>query len=354
MTIPQQPADQNPGDRPDSARQEPARFAASAVDLQQLKNRAQASAGGANTAGLANSVGTGATGHTGNAHPDRGTGTQIPAYFEVSEHNFETDVVRRSAEVPVVVLLGTSRAAGSDEMKRNFEELVVKDSTLGKIIFGYVDADKNPAIVQAFRAEAVPTVVALGQGQPLTQFQGVQPVEVLQQWVDALIQQIGPKLPGTSQPTVNPIDATGRQDADSEIDPRHDAAEQALARGDYGQAREHYDAILEDNPDDKQADLALKTVEVIERFDPANRSGDAVQDGDAEPHDVDKQLDAADAEVLAGVPEKAFARLISTMKLTAGADKDRLRTRVISLFELFDPADPRVKQARTDLASALF
>ena len=42
------------------------------------------------------------------------------------------------------------------------------------------------------------------------------------------------------------------------------------------------------------------------------------------------------------------------MKLTAGADKDRLRTRVISLFELFDQADPRVKQARTDLASALF
>lgn len=195
MTIPQQPADQNPGDRPDSARQEPARFAASAVDLQQLKNRAQATAGGANTAGLANSAGTGATGHTGNARPDRGTGTQIPAYFEVNEHNFETDVVRRSAEVPVVVLLGTSRAAESDEMKRNFEELVVKDSTLGKIIFGYVDADKHPAIVQAFRAEAVPTVVALGQGQPLTQFQGVQPVGVLQQWVDALIQQIGSKPP---------------------------------------------------------------------------------------------------------------------------------------------------------------
>ena len=334
MTHPQQPG--QPG-------HEPARFAASAVDLEQLKNRAQSGP---------QASGGQQPGHSGAAEPAGGT---ISAYFEITDQNFEADVVRRSTEVPVVVLLGTSRAAESDEMKRNFEQLVVGDATLGKVVFGYVDADKNPAIAQAFRADAVPTVVALGQGQPLTQFQGAQPAEVLQRWVETLVQQIGPKLSGPSQPIVDPARGAGSDDmADAGVDPRHDAAEQALSAGDYAQAREHYDAILADDPADQQASVARKTVEVIERFDPANRSGDAVAEADEAPDDIDKQLDAADAEVLAGAPEKAFARLISTMKTTAGDDKNRLRTRVISLFELFDPADPRVKQARTDLASALF
>lgn len=350
MTHPQQPGQPHPSESRVAQRQgqpghEPARFAASAVDLEQLKNRAQS---GPQTAG-------GQQPQSRNSGAAKQAGDTISAYFEITDQNFETDVVRRSTEVPVVVLLGTSRAAESDEMKRNFEQLVVGAATLGKVVFGYVDADKNPAIAQAFRADAVPTVVALGQGQPLTQFQGAQPAEVLQQWVEALIQQVGPKLSGPSQPIVDPAHTAGNDDsADAGLDPRHDAAEQALSAGDYAQAREHYDAILADDPADQQASLARKTVEVIERFDPANRSGDAVVEADEDPNDVDKQLDAADAEVLAGVPEKAFARLISTMTTTAGDDKDRLRTRVISLFELFDPADPRVQQARSELASALF
>lgn len=353
MTTSQQPGQPGQTGQPG---QEPARFAASAVDLEQLKNHAQTANSGAGALGNAAGVGPGAA--TAQAAPGGGPDGQsssIPAYFEITDQNFEADVVRRSTEVPVVVLLGTSRAAESDEMKRNLEELVVADNRLGAVVFGYVDADINPAIAQAFRAEAVPTVVALGQGQPLTQFQGAQPADVLAQWLDALIQQVGPKLAGAHGAIVDPAEgSTDSSESDISVDPRHDAAEQALAAGDYAQAREHYDAILAEDPADKQASLARKTVEVIERFDPANRSGDAIAEADAAADDVDKQLAAADAEVLAGAPEKAFERLISTMKTTAGDDKERLRTRVISLFELFDPADPRVQQARTNLASALF
>lgn len=345
MTNPQQPG--QPG-------QEPARFAASAVDLEQLKNQARATAPGVQTPGDP-TAGAGEAGTQAASASSGGQAGSAPAYFEITDQNFESDVVRRSTEVPVVVLLGTSRAAESDEMKANLEQLVTDSQRLGAVVFGYVDADKNPAIAQAFRVEAVPTVVALGQGQPLTQFQGAQPADVLAQWLDALIQQIGPKLAGAKATIVDPAqDSAGQSDNDVSVDPRHDAAEQALSAGDYAQAREHYDAILADDPADKQASLARKTVEVIERFDPANRGGDAIAEADAAADDVDKQLDAADAEVLAGAPDKAFERLIETMKITVGDDKERLRTRVISLFELFDPADPRVKQARTNLASALF
>ncbi len=70
--------------------------------------------------------------------------------------------------------------------------------------------------------------------------------------------------------------------------------------------------------------------------------------------DVDKQMRAADAEVVAGAPEKAFDRLIKTMKTTAGDEKSRLRERLLELFGLFEGNDPRVMEARTKLASALY
>ena len=50
----------------------------------------------------------------------------------------------------------------------------------------------------------------------------------------------------------------------------------------------------------------------------------------------------------------AFRRLIALVKRTSGDDRARVRTRLIELFELFDPADPEVIAGRRDLANALY
>ena len=50
----------------------------------------------------------------------------------------------------------------------------------------------------------------------------------------------------------------------------------------------------------------------------------------------------------------AFERLTALLKRTAGDDRTRVRTRLIELFELFDPADPDVIAGRRNLANALY
>jgi putative thioredoxin len=50
----------------------------------------------------------------------------------------------------------------------------------------------------------------------------------------------------------------------------------------------------------------------------------------------------------------AFNRLITLIKRTAGDDRTKVRTRLIELFELFDPADPEVIAGRRNLANALY
>jgi putative thioredoxin len=62
----------------------------------------------------------------------------------------------------------------------------------------------------------------------------------------------------------------------------------------------------------------------------------------------------ADLEVAAGRAEAAFDRLVTTVRATAGEDRDRVRARMLELFEVVGQADPRVAKARAALASALF
>ena len=63
---------------------------------------------------------------------------------------------------------------------------------------------------------------------------------------------------------------------------------------------------------------------------------------------------AADAQILSQDVTGAFDRLIGLVKRTAGDERIRVRTRLIELFELFDPADPDVIAGRRNLANALY
>ena len=80
----------------------------------------------------------------------------------------------------------------------------------------------------------------------------------------------------------------------------------------------------------------------------------AVAKADAAPDDVDAQIAAADAQVAAGAPERAFERLVGTVRRLTGDDCERARAHLVELFELFPPDDPRVTSARRALARALF
>jgi putative thioredoxin len=62
----------------------------------------------------------------------------------------------------------------------------------------------------------------------------------------------------------------------------------------------------------------------------------------------------ADIQVASGDYEAAFDRLLQVIKSMAGEDRDKAKNHLISLFNLVDPADPRLIKARAALASALF
>jgi putative thioredoxin len=283
-----------------------------AVDLSVLKQRAQGAAGGA--AG------------------------GIPGAVEVTEANFEAEVLRRSGEVPVVVLLWSPRSDVCIQLADALAALCVADD--GTWSLATVNVDTAPRVAAMFGVEAVPTVVALAGGQPLASFEGAQSPEHLRRWVDSLLAATAGKLGGEPGCEEQPGD------------PALDAARQLLDSGDFAAASTAYQAILGTDPNHSEARGALRQITFLQRA--AVVPPDAVAVADAAPDDIDAALAAADAQILGQDVGGAFTRLIGLIKLTSGDERTRVRTRLIELFELFDPADSEVIAGRRDLANALY
>lgn len=259
-------------------------------------------------------------------------------FITVTEKDIEARAFQRSVQVPVVLMIGTSRSEDSESLKATLQQLATGQR---KFLVAYVDADATPQVAQMFGLRALPTVVALAAGQPVTNFEGNQPADQLKQWVDALVKNVGPQLQG--------LDDEPETDAPEPEDPRLAQATAALNRSDFEGATALYNAILADEPDNQPVKQAKATVAVLQRLDPQRRTTDPIAEAEQDPQDVDKQLVAADAEVVAGAPEKAFERLLRYVKA-----EPKAKERLLELFTLFEPGDPRVINARTALASALF
>ncbi|MCX2934910.1 tetratricopeptide repeat protein [Mycobacterium sp. CVI_P3] len=287
---------------------------AGAVDLSGLKQRAQQPATGAATA------------------PTGGV--------EVTEANFEAEVLVRSGQVPVVVVLWSPRSDASVQLSELLGALAADDN--GKWSLATVNVDVVPRVAQMFGIEAVPTVVALAGGQPLASFQGMQPPEQLRRWVDSLLAATAGKLPGAA-------DSEGEEAA---VDPALAQAREHLEAGDFAAATAAYQAILDADPGHTEAKGALRQMTFLERAT-AHRP-DVVAASDGAPDDIEAAFAAADVQILNQEVVPAFDRLIALVRKTSGDDRTKVRTRLIELFELFDPADPDVITGRRNLANALY
>jgi putative thioredoxin len=79
-----------------------------------------------------------------------------------------------------------------------------------------------------------------------------------------------------------------------------------------------------------------------------------MEDAITHPDDISIQMSCADIEIMSGYLEPAFERLLRLVVILVGDDQSIAKDRLLELFALVDPADPRVIKARAQLANALF
>lgn len=272
--------------------------------------------------------------------PSREGAAATPGGVEITEANLEAEVLVRSSQVPVVVLLWSPRSEASAQLGDILAQLATADG--GKWSLATVNVDAVPRVAQMFGVQAVPTVVALAAGQPISSFQGVQPPEQLRRWVDSLLDATAGKLAG----------GAGDGEEPEQVDPELAKAREHLDAGDFDAALKAYQALLDANPNHAEAKGAVRQIAFLQRA--TSRAPGAIVAADAKPDDLELAFAAADVDILQQNVAAAFDRLIALIKRTAGDERTKVRTRLIELFDLFDPADPEVIAGRRNLANALY
>ncbi|MFT3899650.1 MAG: tetratricopeptide repeat protein [Gordonia sp. (in: high G+C Gram-positive bacteria)] len=316
-----------------AARQQQAAVAMSgAVDLSALKARAEAQRA-APAPGAPPSAPAGAGGADAAAPSSGGP------VIDVTEATFEAEVINRSMGQLVLVDLWAEWCQPCKQLSPVLESLAAQSG--GRWVLAKVDVDANPRIAQAFRAQSIPMVVAIAQGQPVTAFTGAKSEAEIKTWLDDIFKQLGPSFgPAGDAPA----------EVEQPVDPRMAAAAAKLDEGDVDGALEEYRAIAEAEPDNAEAASLVRNLTFVSR---ASKHPASIVES-AKPGDVDDQLAAADVELFNQKPEEAFDRLVECVRATRDDDRARARARLLELFELYEPNEPVVMAARRKLAQALF
>jgi putative thioredoxin len=225
----------------------------------------------------------------------------------------------------------------------------------GQWVLAKIDTEANPRIAQALQVQSIPTVYAVIGGQLIPGFQGALPEPQVREFVGAVLQAAEQaNLTGAGpapDAEAGPGSAAGSA-PEIATDPRFDAAEQALAEGDYDTAAKTYQQILDAEPANTEASLALRQLGLLRRIDALDES--AIARADGAPDDVPAQLAAADYAFSGGDVDGALNRLLAALRRTSGDERDSVRDRLVEYFDLLGPDDPHVPPARRALANALF
>jgi putative thioredoxin len=267
---------------------------------------------------------------------------------DVNEEDFQQKVIDISKTVPVIVDLWAEWCGPCKQLSPLLEKLAAEYK--GRFILAKIDVDANPRLSQMFQVQSIPAVFAVIGESAGPLFQGAIPEAELRQVIEEVLRIAAEQgINGTINTEVQEEVPVVEEE---QIDPRLEAAFNAIEKGDFVAATNAYKEMLNQNPSDQVALAGLAQVGLLERA--SKLDPNTVLQKASDRKDFASQLDLADLELMKGNPGAGFAILINAIKIAIGEDRDRLRARLLELFMVVGDSDPEVIKARRDLASALF
>jgi putative thioredoxin len=232
--------------------------------------------------------------------------------IDVTDATFQTDVLDKSSEVPVVIDLWAPWCGPCKTLGPILEKVI--GETNGKVVLAKVNVDENPGLHQAFKVQSIPAVYAMKDGAVVDGFMGSYPERAVKEFVDSLI-------PTEEQNAVAELLAAGDEDSLRLALSMEPANEDVIV------------ALGELLVDAGQPDEALALLARIPESDRTRQVAARARLGVTPDDDYDDQL----------------AALLDQVKTD-----DDARQKFVDILELMGPLDPRTSDYRRRLTARLY
>jgi len=230
---------------------------------------------------------------------------------DVTDATFETVVLERSTQVPVVVDLWAEWCGPCKTLGPILERVVA--ATDGAVDLAKIDVDANPRVSAGFGVQSIPAVFAVRDRQVVDSFVGAVPEAKVSEFVSRLL-----PAPSGVAALVTAGDEASLARA-LELEPDHPGAVVAMAE------------LLVDRGDNQEA------LELLARVPDTGEARRVAARARLGPDDAAADVDAR----LTGLLERV-------------KDDETARREFIDLLEVLGPDDPRTPQYRRALTSRLF
>jgi putative thioredoxin len=244
--------------------------------------------------------------------------------MDVTETNFQSAVIERSRELPVVVDFWAEWCGPCRQLGPVLERAVA--ARAGKVELAKLDVDSNQRLAREYRVQGIPAVKAFRDGQVVAEFVGAQPPPSVEKFLDSL-------LPSEADTLVQRGDEESLRRA-VELEPRRADAVVPLARILHARGK---------------SDEALSLLGGVAGSFAADGLGARIKLEKAGQPDLSEAFEALDR----GEQERGLDLLLGALQ-TADGSRDEVRQVIVGVLDELGVDHPLARESRRRLAAALY